>query len=84
MTLTTICPRCGNVIQGPFPDHCPYCPFNLSALAGRGTTSFQVMKWKKHSDLLQGRNIQLAAGEIYNASFDYNQLWQNSRTKILW
>jgi len=72
MIVTTTCPKCGNPISRPFPNQCPYCPFNLSALAGCGTTSFQVLKWNKHSDLLQGRNIQLAKGEIYNASFNYS------------
>jgi hypothetical protein len=72
MSITSICPKCGNLISGPFPQQCPYCPFNLSALVGRGTTAFQVMKWEKHSDLLFGRNIQLANGETYNTSFNFN------------
>jgi hypothetical protein len=72
MCITTSCPKCRNSISGPFPDQCPYCTFNLSALVGQGTTSYQVTKWNKHSDLLQGRNIQLSSGEIYNASFDFN------------
>jgi hypothetical protein len=71
MSITSVCPKCGNAISGPFPQQCPYCPFNLSALAGRGTTSFQYLKWKKHSDLLQGQNIQLAKGETYNTSFNF-------------
>ncbi len=66
------CPKCGNEVEGPFPNQCPYCTFNLSALTGKGTTSFQQIKWDKHSDLLQGRNIQLYDGGTYNASFDYN------------
>lgn len=66
------CPKCGNRIKGPFPNHCPFCSFNIDALAGRGTTSFQVKKWQKHSDLLYGRNIQLTNGEIINTSFDFH------------
>lgn len=72
MSLSTACPKCGNSISGVFPNQCPYCDFNLDALAGKGTTSFQVLKWQKHSDLLQGQNIQLGPGEVYNASFNYN------------
>jgi len=72
MTLITVCPRCNYQINGVFQYACPNCSFNISALAGRGTTSFQVLKWLKHTDLLQGQSIQLAEGEKYNASFNFN------------
>ena len=71
-SIQTSCPKCGYSFIGPFPSRCPNCPFDISALAGRGTTSFQMRKWNKHTDLLQGRDIQIQPGEIYNASFDYN------------
>src|SRR5258706_15563014 len=71
-SIFSSCPKCGHQVAGAFPSKCPNCTFDISALAGRGTTSFQVFKWNKHADLLQGRDIQLQSGEIYNASFDYN------------
>jgi hypothetical protein len=71
-SIFSSCPKCGHQVAGTFPSKCPNCTFDISALAGRGTTSFQVFKWNKHADLLQGRDIQLQSGEIYNASFDYN------------
>jgi hypothetical protein len=72
MTVTSVCPKCQKQVLGPFPDHCPHCSFNLLALTGLGTTSFQVSNWAKHSALLQGKNIPLAKNQIYNASFDFN------------
>lgn len=68
----SICPKCYFLIGGPFPPQCPNCDFDLTGLAGRGTSTFQAKKWQKHSDIYFGRGIQLQPGEIYNASFDYN------------
>lgn len=71
--ITTMCPRCGGAITGPFPTHCPYCPFTLDPLIGRGTTAYQKQQWDKHTDILQGRDIRLGDGPGgYNASFDFN------------
>ena len=69
--MNSICPRCSFVITGPFPIQCPNCGFNVSELAGMGTSSFQVRKWNEHTDIIQDRNIDLY-GKQYNASFDYN------------
>jgi len=66
------CPKCGALVKGAFPNNCPTCSFNINGLIGKGTTSFQEMNWQKHTDILFGRNIQLAKGQTYNASFDFN------------
>lgn len=68
--LFSSCPRCGHQVKGAFPSQCPACDFNVSVVAGKGTTDFQRRKWNEHSDLLQGRDLQLY-GKEYNASFDY-------------
>src|SRR5688572_16875801 len=71
-SITTICPNCGGTIRGVFGTSCPYCPFTIDPLAGRGTTDYQKAKWNEHTDILQGRGIQLHGRGSYNASFDYN------------
>jgi hypothetical protein len=70
--IVSYCPKCGHQVFGAFPSQCPNCPFNIAALAGKGTTAFQISKIIKHTDLLQGRNIRLSKNDTYNASFDYN------------
>jgi len=70
--IKSSCPRCSVELAGPFPVTCPNCGFSIDGLTGKGTTDFQIKKWKKHTDLLQGRAIQLSSGVTYNASFDYN------------
>src|SRR4051812_47932579 len=70
--ITTICPSCGGTIHGAFGTSCPHCPLTVGPLAGRGTTDYQVRKWNEHTDILQGRDIQLYGRGSYNASFDYN------------
>jgi hypothetical protein len=70
-SINSKCPQCSSVIPGAFPQQCPYCSFNIDALAGKGTTDFQRIKWNKHTDLLQGRDIQLY-GQKFNTSFDYS------------
>jgi hypothetical protein len=72
ITLFSSCPKCGYSVSGAFPNKCPNCTFDISALIGLGTSSFQKRNWNKHTDLLQGRDIQLQPGGTYNASFDYN------------
>jgi len=66
----TSCPSCGGTVAGVFPASCPHCPFTIDALAGRGTSQFQRIKWGEHSDILAGRAIQLY-GKTMNASFDF-------------
>ena len=64
------CPRCKATINGVFPHKCPQCGFDVSSLAGHGTSSFQQIKWKEHTDLLYGDSVSLY-GKTYNASFNY-------------
>jgi hypothetical protein len=64
------CPICKTSLQGPFPlDGCS-CGFNLSGLAGSGTSSFQKKKDPEHRDIVCGRGIGLY-GKAINTSFDY-------------
>ena len=65
------CPKCKVLVQVPFGYNCPNCDFNIDALSGKTTSSFQKRKWNEHTDIIQGRDIQLY-GKEYNASFDYN------------
>lgn len=69
--MTTSCPMCNFVVPGAFPAQCPSCSFSLSLLAVGGTTPFQRKKWKEHTDIVCGRQLQLR-GKAYNASFDYS------------
>ena len=65
------CIKCAALIPGAFPHKCPNCGFNIDELAGKQTNAFQITKWDEHTDLIQGRGIQLY-GKDYNASFDFN------------
>jgi len=65
------CPKCKNLVDIPFGYYCPNCDFNIDALTGKTTSSFQAIKWNEHTDILQGRDIELY-GKEFNASFDYN------------
>lgn len=68
--IESVCPHCASVIPGPFPVECPHCDFHVRMLADMGTTRFQRKKWREHSDILQGVDIQLY-GKTWNASFDH-------------
>jgi hypothetical protein len=68
--MSSSCPKCARTVEGVFPAACPHCDFNISPLVGRGTTDFQRIKWQQHSDILQGREVQLY-GKEFNASFDF-------------
>ncbi len=68
--LNPPCPKCQQPVSGVFPSACPDCGFTIDAIAGRGTTDFQIKKAGQHSDLLYGRSIGLY-GKVLNASFDF-------------
>jgi hypothetical protein len=69
--MPSYCPACNHEVQGAFPAQCPNCPFNVKALAGQGTSSFQKKNWNQHADILYGRNVGLY-GKRFNTSFDHN------------
>jgi hypothetical protein len=67
MNFNSICPKCNRNHGFVFPESCS-CGFNLTGLIGLGTSSFQVEKFKQHTDLLYGTDINLY-GKDLNCSF---------------